>query len=100
MRILATFSDGYCGSDEELALIFPNGTPARKIDEYLYEELSQYMDSHETDVGEPEDYDTEEDYELAHENWVSDSGFDWFEVDEDSDIIDDYTWEEVITLYE
>ena len=99
MRILATFSDGYCGSDEQLALIFPDGTSSKQIEDYLYEELLNYMDEHDTDIGDPEDYDTEEDYGFARENWVSDSGFDWFEVDEDSDIIDDYEWGEV-TLYE
>lgn len=100
MRILATFSDGYCGSDEKLALIFPDRASTKQIDDYLYEELLRYMDEHDTDIGDSEDYDTEEDYILARENWVSDCGYDWFEVDEGSDVIDDYIWGEVIMLYE
>ena len=64
--ILVDFSDGYCGSDEIEALMFDDDKDDDYIDWICEHYLAEYIDSHDTDAGDPDDYYSEEEYQAYY----------------------------------
>lgn len=90
--ILVDFSDGHCGSDEREALMFDDDKDDDYIDWICEHYFAEYIDSHDTDAGDPDDYYSEEEYQADYESFVENCRFDWFEITDDPRIIKLHKW--------
>lgn len=87
------YSDGYCGSEEEFNWAFPDGTEDTEIDTICENYMYQYIDNHETDIGEYDDYESDTDYNDTYENFCAECSYNWIDVSEYPNIINDTKWE-------
>ena len=90
--ILVDFYDGYCGSDESEALMFDDDKTDDYIEWVCQNDLAVYIDNHDTDAGDPDDYYTMEEYQADYEDFVANCGYEWNEIT-DPEEIKQYDWD-------
>lgn len=89
--VVCTYSCGYCGCDEEEAVIFPDDITEVEIDKYFLEGVAYYASDTESVIGSKEDYESEEEYDTAIEDFYADCTYEWRYEEPSSD----YIWKEV-----
>ena len=81
--VKVTFSNGYCGCDEEKYYEYKNTMSDRDIDQDLYEEMTQTYSFYEPDSRFLEEYDDEKEYQEKVEAYQADCSYNWEYISEE-----------------
>ena len=92
--VVCTYSCGYCGCDEERAVAFSDDITEAEIDKYFLDGVVEYASDTESVIGSKEDYESEEEYNTAIEDFYVDCTYDWHYEDPTDENFSDYDWEE------
>ena len=81
--VKATFSNGYCGCDEEEYYEYKDTMSDKDIDQDLYEEMTHNYGFYEPDSRFIEECDDEEEYQEEVEAYQADCSYDWEYISEE-----------------
>ena len=81
--VKVTFSNGYCGCNQEEYYKCKDTMSDRDIDRGLYEEMTQTYSFYEPDSRFVEECDNEEEYQENVEAYQADCSYDWHYVSEE-----------------